>query len=122
MLGASTGTLVVDMYTGYNEVTTAGGRTRAACLAHARRRFFDALSYAPEARTVLEMIRDVYVVEHDAKTEGIARTDEHTNLRRARARPIMDRLHAWIVERKDQHAPKSPMGSALRYPGVPESR
>ena len=115
VLGASTGTLVVDMYTGYNEVTTAGGRTRAACLAHARRRFFDALSYAPEARTVLEMIRDVYVVEHDAKTEGIARTDEHTNLRRARARPIMDRLHAWIVERKDQHAPKSPMGSALRY-------
>ncbi len=115
VLGASTGTLVVDMYTGYNEVTSAGGRTRAACLAHARRRFFDALPYAPEARTPLEMIRDVYVVEHDAKAEGIARTDEHMKLRRARARPIMDRLHAWLVERQDQHAPKSPMGSALRY-------
>jgi transposase len=115
VLGASAGTLVVDMYTGYNEVTSTGGRTRAACLAHARRRFFDALSYAPEARTALEMIRDVYVVEHDAKAEGIARTDEHTKLRRARARPIMERLHSWLVERKDQHAPKSPMGSALRY-------
>jgi transposase len=115
VLGASAGTLVVDMYTGYNEVTSTGGRIRAACLAHARRRFFDALSYAPEARTALEMIRDVYVVEHDAKAEGIARTDEHTRLRRARARPIMERLHVWLVERKDQHAPKSPMGSALRY-------
>jgi transposase len=51
VLGASAGTLVVDMYTGYNEVTSTGGRTRAACLAHARRRFFDALPYAPEART-----------------------------------------------------------------------
>jgi Transposase IS66 family len=115
VLGASTGTLVVDMYTGYNAVTSTGGRTRAACLAHVRRRFFDALPYAPEARTALEMIRDVYVVEHDAKAEGIARTDEHTKLRRGRERPIMDRLHAWLVERQDQHAPKRPMGSALRY-------
>ncbi len=32
ILGASTETLVVDMYTGYNEVTSTGGRTRAACL------------------------------------------------------------------------------------------
>jgi transposase len=115
VLGASTGTLVVDMYTGYNEVTGTGGRTRAACLAHVRRRFFDALPYAPEARIALEMIRDVYVVEHDAKADGIARTDEHTKLRRARARPIMDRLHDWLVERKDQYAPKSPMASAVRY-------
>ena len=115
VLGASAGTLVVDMYTGYNEVTSTGGRTRAACLAHARRRFFDALPYAPEARTALEMIRDVYVVEHDAKVDGIARTGAHTSLRRGRARPIMNRLHGWLVERKDQYAPKSPMASAVRY-------
>lgn len=115
VLGASTGTLVVDMYTGYNEVTSTGGRTRAACLAHARRHLFDALPYAPEARVALELIRDVYVVEHDAKATGIARTAEHTILRRARARPIMDRLRAWLDERKDQYPPKSPMGSAIRY-------
>lgn len=115
VLGASAGTLVVDMYTGYNEVTSTGGRTRAACLAHSRRRFFDALSYAPEARTALELIREVYIVEHDAKAEGIARTDAHTRLRQARSRPIMDRLYAWLEERKDQYAPKSPMASAVRY-------
>jgi transposase len=115
VLGGSAGTLVVDMYTGYNEVTSTGGRERAACLAHVRRRFFESLSYAPEAKVALELIRDVYVVEHDAKAAGIARTDEHTNLRRARSRPAMDRLHAWLVERKDQYAPKSPMAGAVRY-------
>ncbi len=115
VLGASKGTLVVDMYTGYNEVTTTGGRTRAACLAHARRRFFEALPYASEARTALEMIRDIYVVEHDAKADGIAGTEAHTQLRRARSKPIMDRLHAWIQGRTDQYAPKSPMASAVRY-------
>lgn len=115
VLGATAGTLVVDMYTGYNEVTSTGGRIRAACLAHARRHLFDALPYAPEARVALELIRDVYVVEHDAKAGGIARTAEHTNLRRARARPIMDRLKAWLDERKDQYPPKGPMASAIRY-------
>ena len=82
---------------------------------HARRRLFEALEYAPEARTALELIRDVYVVEHDAKAEGIARTDKHTALRRARSRPIMDRLHTWLRERRDKYAPKSPMATAVRY-------
>jgi transposase len=27
----------------------------------------------------------------------------------------MDRLHAWLEERKDQYPPKSPMASAVRY-------
>ena len=42
VLGSSTGTLVVDAYTGYNAVTTPEGRERAACLAHARRKLFAA--------------------------------------------------------------------------------
>lgn len=115
MLGGTTGTLVVDMYTGYNEVTSTGGRTRAACLAHARRKFFEALSYAPEAQTVLDLIRDIYVVEADAKAQGIVRTPEHLALRRARSRPIMDSLHARLAEQQAQYPPKSPMGQAISY-------
>jgi hypothetical protein len=58
VLGASTGTLVVYTYTGYNEVTSTGGRTRAACLAHARLHLFDARPYAPDARVAVELIRE----------------------------------------------------------------
>jgi transposase len=54
VLGGTTGTLVVDAYTGYNAVTTPAGRTRAGCLAHARRKFFDALPSAPEAQVALD--------------------------------------------------------------------
>ena len=36
-VGGTTGTLVVDMYTGYNAVTGVVGRERGGCLAHARR-------------------------------------------------------------------------------------
>jgi len=115
VLGSSTGTLVVDMYTGYNSVTGTGKRTRAACLAHARRRFFEALPYASEARTAMELIRDVYVVEHDAKAAGVAGSEEHGRMRRGRSAAIMARLKAWLSEQQPLHTPKSPMGTAISY-------
>jgi transposase len=115
VLGASTGTLVVDMYTGYNAVTGTGKRDRSACLAHARRRLFEALSYAPEARGALELIRDVYVVEHDARAAGVAGTHEHTRMRKARSAPLMARLKALLEEQRPLHQPKGPMGTAISY-------
>ncbi|HEX7501532.1 MAG TPA: IS66 family transposase, partial [Polyangia bacterium] len=112
VLGDSTGALVVDMYTGYNQVTSTGKRTRAACLAHARRKLFDALAYAPEAKLALDLIRDVYLVEHDAKAAGVVGTSAHLRLRSERSRPLMDRLHAHLTEQKPLHQPKGPMGKA----------
>jgi transposase len=115
VLGDSTGVLVVDMYTGYNEVTSTGKRQRSGCLAHARRKLFDALAYAPEAQTALDLIRDVYVVEHDARAAGVVRTTEHLRLRQARSRPLMEKLHAFLTEQKPLHLPKGPMSKAIGY-------
>jgi len=115
VLGSGPGTLVVDMYTGYNVVTGTGKRDRAGCLAHVRRRFFDALPYAPEGRVALELIRDVYVVEHDAIAAGVAGTEEHRRMRQARTGPIMARLMTWLEAEKHLHPPKGPMGSAVAY-------
>ena len=42
VLGGTEGILVVDAYSGYNQVTGPEGRARAGCMAHARRKFFDA--------------------------------------------------------------------------------
>ena len=115
VLGGTSGTLVVDAYTGYNAVTGVDGRTRAGCLAHARRKFFDALGSAPEAQVALDAIREVYRVEHEAKERDVSRLPEHLAMRQARSKPILDKLHEWLVERKDTHLPKGPMGSAIRY-------
>jgi transposase len=115
VLGDSTGALVVDMYTGYNQVTSTGKRTRSGCLAHARRKLFDALSTAPEAKTGLDFIRDVYLVEHDAKAAGVVRTTEHLRMRQACSKPLMDRLHAFLTDQQPLHLPKGPMGKAISY-------
>ena len=115
VLGAGLGTLVVDMYTGYNIVTGVGKRDRAGCLAHVRRKFFDALAHAPEGLVALELIRDIYVVEHDAKAAGIAGTAEHTRMRGARSGPIMAKLMTWLYQQQPLHNPQGPAGKAISY-------
>ena len=115
LLGSTAGTLVVDAYTGYNQVTTPEGRTRAGCLAHARRKFFDALETAPVAQAALDLILDVYQVEHAATEGGFARTDQHLARRQTESRAAMERLRSWCEAARPHHLPKGPLGKALRY-------
>jgi transposase len=115
VLGTTKGALVVDAYTGYNRVTTPDGRTRAGCLAHTRRKFFDAISTAPEAREALDLILEVYRVEHEAKARDIVRSGEHLELRESQSKGHMERLHSWLLEQQPLHPPRSPMGKAISY-------
>ena len=116
VLGGTSGTLVIDGYTGYNRVTDVDGRDRAGCLAHVRRKIFDALPTAPEAaRRGLELVLDVYRVEHEAKARKIVRTPEHLEMRRTRSREAMTRLHDWLIEEQPKHVPKGPLGQAVSY-------
>jgi transposase len=116
VLGGSRGTLVVDAYTGYNRVTDVEGRERAGCLAHVRRRFFDAIGSAPlEAREALELILAVYRVEREAKALGVVGGPAHLALRQTRSRAAMARFHDWLVAQQPGHPPRGPMGSALAY-------
>ncbi len=115
VLGGTKGTLLVDAYTGYNAVTDVDGRERAGCLAHVRRKFFEALDSEPEAQHALDLIREIYVIEHDARKAGIVRTAEHARLRWERTLPLMDKLYLWLVNRRDLDPPKSRMGRAVRY-------
>jgi len=116
VLGGTEGTLVVDGYTGYNRVTDVDGRTRAGCIAHVRRKFFDAMmSGVAEAKVALDLILDVYRVEHEVRARHIVRSDEHLNLRQTRSRAAMDRLRTWLFDQQGRYPPKSPMGEAVRY-------
>jgi len=116
VLGGSHGTLVVDAYSGYNAVTLPTGRDRGGCNAHARRGFFDALRTAPiEARHAMDLILEIYRVEHEATARRIVRTPEHLALRQTRSRAAMNTLHAWLLEEQPKHLPKGPLGEAIRY-------
>ena len=116
VLGGTHGTLVVDAYSGYNAVTQPDGRDRGGCLAHVRRKFFDALGSAPlEARHAMDLILDVYRVEHEATARRTVRTPEHLALRQSRSRAAMDELYTWLFDEQPKHLPKGPLGEAIRY-------
>ena len=116
VLGGTKGVLVVDAYTGYNQVTDVDGRERSGCLAHVRRKFFDARSSAPtEVERALALILDVYRVEHEATARGIVRTPEHLAMRQSRSSAAMGALAQWLNEEQHKHVPKSPLGSAIHY-------
>lgn len=113
ILGESTGVLVVDGYTGYNHVTVPGRRTRAGCNAHARRKFVDIDD--DDAREMIAHFDEVFRVERDAARAGIVGQAGHLELRRTRSRPAMEALKKWCDDNTDNHAPKTPMGGAIRY-------
>jgi len=116
VLGGGQGTLVVDGYSGYNRVFTPDGWSRAACLAHVRRKFYEALDSAPEeARRAMELILDIYRVEHLAKEMGIVGTRKHFELRKKKSRLAMDRFHEWLLEQEGIHPPKTPLGKAIAH-------
>lgn len=110
----SDGAFCSDDYRGYDPLEKKGKRLRCGCLAHARRKYFEA-GEDPEAREALELIGSIYGVEHEAERRGIVGTAEHLALRREFSRPLFIRLLKLARALRRAHGPKTLLGRAARY-------
>lgn len=115
LLAGTNGHLTTDGYAGYNRVSGEGLRTRTGCWAHSRRKFHEALSTAPEARELLDLIVKLYRVEYKAAQLGHLGTEAHQLLREEESRPLVNEIEAWVDTRTKAVPPKSPLGQALAY-------
>jgi transposase len=116
VLEGTIGKLLVDGYDGYNKVTLPGGRERAGCWAHARRKFFDAQSTAPiAAKRAMDLILELYRVERAALDADLLGTPEHLAMRQTRSRAVVDEIKAWLDAEHGRHPPRSPIGAAIGY-------
>ena len=115
MLGNTQGVLVADAYSGYNAVSGDDGRERAGCYAHVRRKFFDALDTAPSAQQPIDLILELYIIEHEAKQRDIVGTPEHLAIRTQQSSLVRDKLKAWLDANLDLHPPKSAIAKAIGY-------
>lgn len=109
------GFLQADAYGGYDGIylNSQGGIIEVACWAHARRKFFDALSNAPrEANQMLEWIRQLYDIEDRARDFTPAARLE---LRQRESVPILDRIEDYLAALKERMLPKSALGKAVNY-------
>lgn len=115
LLGGTAGTLLTDGYVAYDAVTGDKGRVRVGCWAHARRKFFEALPSAPEARELLALITKLYLVEHEAAALNVLGTEAHRMLRDERSRGILATIESWVDVHAATTPPKSPLGAAITY-------
>ncbi len=99
MLQDFRGTLVSDDYSGYHKLKREGSITGALCMAHARRKLFEAhkLNGSEIAAQAVALIARLYEVEREARELESA---QRLLLRQSRARPIADALHAWLLTKR----------------------
>lgn len=114
-LGDFRGYLQSDGHSSYNGVYASGKVAHIGCLAHVRRKFFEAKEEAPaEAAMALAAIQSLYRIERDAKTAGITGADL-VELRQREAGPVVAAMGTWLVALSDKYRPKSQMAKAIGY-------
>ena len=86
----------------------------AACLAHARRKFFDlhAATSSPIAVEALERIGALYKIEAEIRGKL---PDERKAQRQARATPLLNDLYEWLRATVRQASKKSELAHAISY-------
>jgi transposase len=117
------GYLQTDGYAGYDKSGAREGVKHVGCLAHARRKFFDAVKaqhrvgsegekgLAPQA---LLLIRKLYAIEKAAREAKMSSAQRHA-LRQEQARPIWTELRAWLDRNIGTAPPQSLTGKAINY-------
>ena len=125
------GVLQADAYGGYDGIYANGTVIEAGCWAHARRKFDEAETTAPQpAAELLALVGQLYAIEDlarpalkEAKTKPeparsaalAAVYAQRLELRQRLSLPVLERIHAWLEQQKQEALPKGPLGQALHY-------
>jgi hypothetical protein len=123
------GTLQADAFSGYDRLFRDGGIVEAGCLAHARRKFYEARQEDPLiALPILALVRQLYAVERTAREqwpallearpdpEELARAQAaRLELRQGKSAPRMAELEQTLRELQGTLLPKSGLGQAVGY-------
>lgn len=123
MLADFHGALQTDGYAGYEKIAARECITGLACMAHARRKFEQALTNdKARAEHALNRIGELYAIERKCADKEAdpptSRGEAHALRHRYRSRyamPVLVELEKWIKEEIILVAPKSPIGVALAY-------
>jgi hypothetical protein len=93
-----------------------GAITLAGCLAHVRRKFFEAKAEGEDPQWVLGQMQQLYHIEARLR-EARAGPQEVLQARQQHSAPIMERLAQRLEElhRSSKHRPRSLTGEAIRY-------
>jgi transposase len=87
------------------------------CLSHGRRRFVDvAMNFPQECLHVLDILKDVYKNDAEAKRQGMS-DEKRLQFHQKQSGPKMDELKRWLTEQIEERKvePNSGLGEAISY-------
>jgi transposase len=107
------GTLVTDDFSGYHALQ-AQGVTAALCMAHARRKLFEAHQFngSPIAAHAVALIARLYEIEREARE---LEPEARRLLRQQHAKPVAEALHAWLTLQRPKLAKADVTAKAIDY-------
>jgi hypothetical protein len=114
------GTLQVDGYAGFEPLFVPPAPHEAAriqevsCFAHLRRKYFDLYEAmkSPTAKEALERIGKLYEIETAIRGQS---PEKRHAVRQKHAVPLLESLHAWMIQTRIQVENKSALAGALDY-------
>lgn len=118
LLAGFKGYLQTDGYDGYNAVVAANNLIHVGCMAHARRRFSDAVKAQGRSRVRgkahrgLSFIQKLYRIEKQARKLDPEQRHAH---RQRHARAVLEEMRGWLDQSLPQVPPASATGKALQY-------
>jgi len=109
------GYLQTDGFAVYDRFEKQNGITLLHCMAHARRKFSDALNNdGPRSEYVLQEMQKLYAIERSCKEQGLS-AEQIQAIRKEQALPILNKLGQWMKDQYIQVLPSSTIGEALAY-------
>src|SRR5690625_2563257 len=108
------GKLVTDDYSGYKQSFKQAGVTEIACMAHARRKFYElhVANKSEISAQALASFKALYAIEAEAKD---LTAKEREQRRQEKARPILEKLHDWMLAQRTLVPDGSGTAKALDY-------
>lgn len=117
ILDSFKGYLHCDAYSGYLPLFVTRPIIGVGCLAHIRRKFVDITKTVKTkglAHEAVAMIAQLYKLEKEMKEKELDKEACYA-CRQEHAVPLLNQLHAWLIEKSQQVPPKSPIGQAIQY-------
>lgn len=117
LLDGFSGILQTDGYAGYNKAAKEYNLHHVGCLAHARRKFYEAAKATKsggKANKALKLIQKIYKIEKELRAQGLT-PDVFVEKRRQLASPVWAEFHRWLKDMESSVPPGMNLGKAIIY-------